>query len=408
VPQFRQPHVLLTRFRRVCDEELPGLTDRLLAAGCVRLDHATWMPVPVPGPRRGDDLRMVTGRRPVVEAVVAAAAEEAPGVRVRRGVRVAGLVRGATAVRGVPHAAGVRTDTGAKLPADLVVDATGRRGESGAWLAGLGGRAPVVESARRSFAYYSRYFTGPAPPAVRGRPCASIGTFTLVTLHADNGAWSVTVLGLTDDVPLRAVRDPAVFTRVVAACPLQAHWLDGAPATGVLHSDGVRDCRRRFTVAGLPVVTGYVAIGDAWACTDRPLGRGLSLGLMHAQLLRHAARGGLDDPAGFARDWDARSDAAVAPYHRDQVVANRVRAAEMDALRTGRPRPARRGMLSRLAAAAAVDPDAYRGLVETAVCTALPQEVLDRPAVAAAVARRARTPPPVPGPDRAELLKLLG
>src|SRR5215472_14313625 len=34
VAQFRQPHNLFPRFRKVCDEELPELTDRLLAAGC--------------------------------------------------------------------------------------------------------------------------------------------------------------------------------------------------------------------------------------------------------------------------------------------------------------------------------------------------------------------------------------
>jgi len=38
VAQFRQPHNLFARFRRVCDQELPEMTGRLLAAGCVWWD----------------------------------------------------------------------------------------------------------------------------------------------------------------------------------------------------------------------------------------------------------------------------------------------------------------------------------------------------------------------------------
>jgi hypothetical protein len=34
-PQFRQPHNLFAGFRRIAEAELPDLTERLLAAGCV-------------------------------------------------------------------------------------------------------------------------------------------------------------------------------------------------------------------------------------------------------------------------------------------------------------------------------------------------------------------------------------
>jgi 2-polyprenyl-6-methoxyphenol hydroxylase-like FAD-dependent oxidoreductase len=90
VGQFRQPHNLFARFRRVCDEELPGLTERLLAAGCVWVDPLESLPPSISdlALRPGDEaLRFVTGRRPVAESVIAAAAEEQPSVVIRRGVR---------------------------------------------------------------------------------------------------------------------------------------------------------------------------------------------------------------------------------------------------------------------------------------------------------------------------------
>ena len=54
VAQFRQPHNLFGRFRQICDDELPELTDKLLAAGCVWVDVLETLPPPsttaLPGP----------------------------------------------------------------------------------------------------------------------------------------------------------------------------------------------------------------------------------------------------------------------------------------------------------------------------------------------------------------------
>ena len=49
----------------------------------------------------------------------------------------------------------------------------------------------------------------------------------------------------------------------------------------------------------------------------------------------------------------------------------------------------------------------FRALIETVQCTALPQEVLARPAVARAVEASDGPLRPFPGPDRAQLLRLL-
>src|SRR4051812_47198003 len=44
VAQFHQPHSFFARFRRTWDEELPGLTDELAAAGCVRRNDLDVLP----------------------------------------------------------------------------------------------------------------------------------------------------------------------------------------------------------------------------------------------------------------------------------------------------------------------------------------------------------------------------
>ena len=412
VAQFHQPHNLFARFRAIADAELPGLTDRLLAAGCVWVDPLATLPPTMSDrePRPGDDrLRFVTGRRPVVESVVAAAAGEEPRVTVRRGVRVAGLLPGPSVAPGVPHAAGVRLSSGEELRADLVIDATGRRTPVLDWLDELGARPPQVASEDRGFAYYTRYFTGPERPRRRGPGLMPMGSISVLTLDGDNDTWSLTLFGLSRDTPLKALRDAAAFTRVVRACPLQAHWLDGEPITDVLPMAGVLDCYRRFVVDGRPVVTGFAAVGDAWACTNPSAGRGLSIGMIQAQQLRAVVAAHLDDPAALALAYDACTEQVVAPYYRNQVAADRVRIAEMSALADGREPPAPDPVMSRFGAAAMQDADVFRGLIESLTCLATPQEVLSRPGVRERVEEcGSAAPPPFPGPDRARLLELVG
>jgi 2-polyprenyl-6-methoxyphenol hydroxylase-like FAD-dependent oxidoreductase len=342
VAQFHQPNGLQARFRQVCDQELPGLTGRLLAAGCVWDNFRHPLPPTITdrSPRSDDDAaRTITGRRPVVEAVIAAAAQDHPGMVVRRGVRAVGLLSGPAALPGVPHAAGVATSTGEQLTADLVIDAMGRRSRSPAWLTALGARPPRVDTEDHRFVYYTRYFTGPTPPERRAPVLTPLGSFSVFTLACDNHTWLVTLVATTADPALKSLRHPDCFTRVVAACPRHAHWLDGRPITGVLAIAGICDRHRRFVVDGQPVITGFAAVGDAWAFTNPTGGRGLSIGLMHAQQLRQAVREHLTDPACFARAFDERTAALVAPYYWNKVADDRARAAEMTAHRNRQAHP---------------------------------------------------------------------
>ncbi|NEM08674.1 NAD(P)/FAD-dependent oxidoreductase [Geodermatophilus normandii] len=412
VAQFRQPHTLFPRFRAVADEELPGLTTRLVDAGCVEADRLTSMPPSMTDrtPRPGDErLRGVTGRRPVVESAVAAAAEDTPGVTVRRGVRVEELLPGPPALEGVPHAAGVRTTAGEDVRADLVVDATGRRTPSAGWLADLGTRPPAVSAQDSGFVYYTRYFTGPRRPAPFGPPLAPLGSISVLTLDGDNDTWSVTVFGQSGDAPLKALRSPEAFDRVIGACPLQAHWLDGRPADGVMAMAGGLDSSRRLVVDGRPVVTGLLTVGDAWACSNPSAGRGLSVGLLHAALLRRVVAAHLDRPAELAVAWDEETERTAGPFIREQRTEDRSRLAGMAAARDGLPEPPPPPDLGTFLGAAMQDADLFRAMLEYRLCMAPLAELLARPAVQERMAAADRRPPsPLPGPDRARLLELLG
>jgi 2-polyprenyl-6-methoxyphenol hydroxylase-like FAD-dependent oxidoreductase len=416
VVQFRQPHYLQTRCRHLLDVELPDVRDALLAAGAVLFDTLSLMPPSLAAleARAGDERFVtITARRSTLEQVVARATEAQPRLEVRRGVAGTGLVT--RILDGIQHVTGVRTEPDAELRAELVVDAMGRRSPLAGWLRDAGA-GPMYEEAEDSgFTYYTRFFRSSdhGQPQPRGRLLTPIGSFSILTLPGDNDTWSVTLFSSSRDQPLKQLRDPDRWTSVVKACPLQAHWLDGQPITGVLPMAGVIDRCRRLVVDGRPVATGVAAVADAWACTNPSLGRGIALGFAHAVCLRDVARTELGDPQGFAAAWDATTEAELTPWYRGTVDLDRARLAEIDALRAGleppRPQDPRAVLGAALPLAMVHDAEVFRAFLEIMGCLTLPQEVFARPGMVDRVLKAAGQGdvPPPPGPTRQELLGLL-
>jgi flavin-dependent dehydrogenase len=212
----------------------------------------------------------------------------------------------------------------------------------------------------------------------------------------------VTLYAAAGDRPLKALRHEAAFTAAVRACPLHAHWLDGEPISGVLAMGGVLDRRRRIDPSA---VSGLALLGDAWACTNPSLGRGMSLGLWHAALLR--------DHAGDLEAFAAATERELAPWYHATVAADRARLAELEGARDGGPYAIPADPVSRfrmaLPLASGVDADAFRAHVAIANTLTLPEAALERPGLAEKVfaAARARGDARMPGPGREELLELV-
>ena len=142
-PQIVQPHIVMARCRQLLIERLPDVYDGLLAAGVTEAPLWTQMPESLSdtAARPGDEqLTPMMTRRSTVDWVLRRAAAAEPRVTLRYGVKVTGLL---AARRQQPHVTGVRTSQG-DLPADLVVDATGRRSPVDDWLAQIGARATAT------------------------------------------------------------------------------------------------------------------------------------------------------------------------------------------------------------------------------------------------------------------------
>lgn len=235
----------------------------------------------------------------------------------------------------------------------------------------------------------------------------------MLVLPSDVGTWGATIVLSARDHALRDLRGEASFTKLLSACPMHAPILGLEPITPMLAAAGISDRLRRLVICTAPVVTGLLTVGDSWACTNPSLGRGISIGLMHALATAETVDAHLSDPAALAVERDRLTRKRVLPWYRATTQVDRARAAQVAAAIEGRP-PAppptpETQVVQDVAAAMMVDADAFRAFLELTFLLALPEDLVSRPGFADHVRGIAAVLPPArfPGPTRQELLSML-
>ena len=412
VRQFRMLHVFLPRFARELDEHLPAVSAALADAGALRINVLVDAPEAVRGELQPDDQRfeMLTGRRPVIEGAIRKVVDAHPNITVRHGVAMIAVEIDDTGA--APHVRSIITSDGA-MSADLFVDCSGRASQTPELLHAAAGITVPEELEDSGFVYYSRHFrsTDGSVPLNVGPLLQHYDSLSTLTLPADHGTWGVGIIASSKDKAARALRDPEVWTRAFSAYPLVAHWVDAEPITDMQVMAKLPDRRRRYVVAGTPVVTGLVPVGDAWACTNPSLGRGASIGLMHAVALRdHIRAADAREGVDFAVGWQALTDERVGPFYEDTLGYDRHRLAQIECQIAGSTYETEDqawGFASALELVAAADGELFRAYLDVAGLLARGIGVAGRPGVLQKVIELAPSAERPPGPDRTSLETML-
>jgi 2-polyprenyl-6-methoxyphenol hydroxylase-like FAD-dependent oxidoreductase len=390
-PQIVQPHIIMARCRLLLRDRLPDVYAALVASGVAEAPLSTQMPPSLTdqSPRPEDDqLTMLMSRRSTVDWVLQRAALDQPGVAICYGVQVTGLL----AEPGqAPHVRGVRTKD-RTYPADIVVDATGRRSAIDTWLTDIAARRSETQWAECGIAYFSRHYrvrpgaTLPGPTTTR--IVAGLDEFLVGIWGADNGTMQLAVGPLAADHRFKTLKRPEVFTAVLRTVPTYAAWLDGLdPITPVFPMAGLHNTLRRLVVDGAPVATGLHALGDSVCTTNPTLGRGLSMALAGAADLVEVLDNYGDDATAQALALDELVADHILPFYEEQAVIDEARLAVLRHTVFGAPAPARVAMdaervtYAQLRVAAQFDPTAFRAFWRIMGMLSRPEQVYADPHV---------------------------
>ncbi|MCH6159942.1 FAD-dependent oxidoreductase [Streptomyces marispadix] len=407
VPHARQGHNFLGLSSRVMREEAPDVLDAVAARGAPR--------VPVPG--AGEDENLLS-RRLVYEGALRRIVDAEPGVEVYPGTSAEGLVtRGEAA--GVPHVVGVRLPGGEEIAADLVVDAAGRRARSDRWLAEAGCRAAVETAQPCGFHYLTQHFRlreGESFPRSTVPIYAKLDYTKLVVFAADNGCFQVSMTVATGDPLRHRLREPGVYQRFLETVPLTVPWLERSTPMDEPHPMArLEDRWRRLVSGGVPVVAGYLLLGDAAMQTNPAFGRGVPLAFLQARRLAETVEAARADPAGFTVQFDEWAEQHLGVWFNAQLASSREQREHIEAGVRGEPVPPASSRVSRFLDALAVlseeQPDIDAVQLQFFNMLMTPQALLSHPVAAPRVHDHLREhgdpAAPARGPDRAEFERLV-
>jgi 2-polyprenyl-6-methoxyphenol hydroxylase-like FAD-dependent oxidoreductase len=389
VPQGRHAHGLLARGREVLEDFFPGFTDELVGLGAPTIDLQAgfrW----INGGRllcqEPSGLLGLGVSRLLLEARVRARVLALPSVRLLDGRNATGLAgtpdrRQVTGLRLLGRAGDAAEET---LPADLVVDASGRGTRGPQWLEELGYPAPTVDEVHVGLTYASRSYRrepgSPAGVAIGGTVANPRGG---VMIPQEGNRWIVSIGGMLGDA---APLDHDGFTAFAATLPSPAiHEVirDAEPLSDAVRFRYPASRRRRYErMPALP--ERYLPFGDAISSFNPVYGQGMTVAALEAVALRAALDGG---ETGLSRRF-LRAAARLVDNPWDISVGADLRFPDVEGRRTAKVR-AVNGYLERLHVAAEHDPAVGRAFLRVVNLVDGPERLM-APSVALRVLRGSR------------------
>lgn len=297
VPQGPHFHALLAAGRQAIDELVPGFSEEAIAHGAARLDavqDVTRLDRIGWSPRFPSNLEFLMASRALIEYSIRKRTMAIDGIEFRIGTEIIGLLEANGIVTGAIAATSDGEDS--ELPADLIIDASGRSSRAPAWLKAIGFPAPSELTVNAKWGYASTFVKVPKNwnPGFRAIACLPFGNGAITRTAENRGMamwqvegdrrWILTVQGSAGDHPPREETQLRSFVESIGAPELSQALAD------VEFIDPIsvwRDTTNRLRDYAKQDVRpeGFVAIGDAWAAFNPVYGQGITVAAMTAHTL---------------------------------------------------------------------------------------------------------------------------
>ncbi|MFE9498412.1 FAD-dependent oxidoreductase [Streptomyces collinus] len=304
LPQARHAHLLWSGGVAALEELLPGVTGELVGRGAGLIDVMTDLVSKAPSGQwfrrfTGSRHHMIVCSRDLLDAVIRTDVLARRRVTLRDGTRVAGLTAHQGRVTGVRLCAasddrhdGRHDGRHGDLPAELVIDASGRASQTHHWLRELG-HAPVEERVvDAGVAYASRIYAAPEGTAALRYPVVNVQADPRdapgrggVVVPIEGDRWLVTLSGTRGGRPTADPERFEEFARTGLKDPIIGRLLARAtPLTDPVTTHSTAN-RRRYYENAETWPDGFAVIGDAVAGYNPVYGHGLSVAAQSVRAL---------------------------------------------------------------------------------------------------------------------------
>lgn len=318
IPQGAHVHALMSRGGEILETQFPGITDELVGHGALRGDQVAdsrWYQDGGYHRNPASSLHALAMSRPLLEGIIRQRVLQRPNVVMQERTAVKGLLATAdrSRVTGVRISEGPDHNDHEDIPADLVVDASGRGSHLPAWLQTLGFDAPEERHTGVATHYASRLFRR-RPEDLDGKLAVVVASTSTVprggvALAQEGDHWIVTLAGRKDEHPptdldafidfARSLPAREIFEIVSTAEPR------GDAAVYSFRSDQRRDYDQlaRFPEGILPFADSICAFNPVYA-------QGMSIAAIEAEALTQCIAAGTDQLAkrffgAISRDIDS-------------------------------------------------------------------------------------------------------
>jgi 2-polyprenyl-6-methoxyphenol hydroxylase-like FAD-dependent oxidoreductase len=310
VPQDRQLHAVHGRGVQAMDELLPGLSDELIAAGAVtgdaQLDIHWYL----------DDYHLKPARsglsglgvsRLLLEWHIRSRVAALPNVTITGATDVAGLaVRGRQVACVRIRAARTQGAAEETVPADVVVDASGRGSRASSWLAELSLPVPRTSRVRVGLTYVTRSYTK-LPGQLGGRRGALTTPYpgmsrTGAVLQQEGDRFTIMLGGMVGTEPPLDEAGMLAFAESLASPDLASVMRESEPLSDPVKYTYPESAWHHYEKLSA-YLGGFLVAGDAYSTFNPIYGQGITIAALEAMTLRGLLRAAAGEPAELERRY---------------------------------------------------------------------------------------------------------